>query len=62
MKQMSSNGRMIKYGFSKVFEADYETALEAVKSRLSQEGFGVLTTIDVQAKLKENNIDFLDPF
>jgi uncharacterized protein (DUF302 family) len=44
---------MIKYGFSKVFKADFDTTLQAVQSQLSQEGFGILTTIDVQAKLKE---------
>jgi uncharacterized protein (DUF302 family) len=50
MKEMTP---MIKYGFSKVFDADFDTTLDAVQSQLSHEGFGILTTIDVQAKLKE---------
>ncbi|NQV36281.1 MAG: DUF302 domain-containing protein [Phycisphaeraceae bacterium] len=44
---------MIRYGFTKVFNADFNTTLEAVQSQLSNQGFGVLTSIDLQAKLKE---------
>jgi len=50
---------MIKYGLTKAFDADFDTTLEAVKSQLQQEGFGILTIIDVQQKFKEKlGVDF----
>ena len=48
-----------KYGFSKVVEYDFEEAIEKVKSVLQEEGFGVLSEIDVQSTLKKKlNVDF----
>lgn len=41
------------YGLSIKTTLDYAAALEAVAAALKQEGFGVLTTIDVQATLKQ---------
>ena len=50
---------MIKYGFTKETDIPYETAVEVVTEALKEHGFGVLTEIDVQAKLKEKlGIDF----
>jgi len=50
---------MIGYGFTKELDLSYETVKEAVVEELKKEGFGVLTEIDVQAKLKEKlGIDF----
>jgi len=43
---------MSNFGFGKVIEAGFEEAIERVTTELSREGFGILTTIDVQAILK----------
>lgn len=50
---------MSDYGFVKELDASFETVLEAVGTHLNNEGFGVLTTIDLQQKFKEKlDIDF----
>lgn len=41
------------YGFSVTTRLDHAAAIEAVTNALKTEGFGVLTTIDVQATLKQ---------
>jgi uncharacterized protein (DUF302 family) len=47
------------YGFSADLELTYDEALERVTVALKAEGFGVLTTIDVQATLKAKlDVDF----
>ena len=43
---------MSDFGFGKIVETGFEQAVEKVSEELSREGFGVLTTIDVQATLK----------
>ena len=43
----------IKYGFGKVVDTDFESAIELVTRELQKEGFGVLTEIDVAATLKK---------
>lgn len=44
---------MIHYGFTKELDIPYETVIEQVREALKKEGFGVLTEIDVKAKMKE---------
>lgn len=44
---------MIDYGFVRELDVDFEAAVEMAKERLREEGFGVLTSIDVQDKLRE---------
>jgi uncharacterized protein (DUF302 family) len=44
---------MIHYGFTKELDIPYETVIELAREALKKEGFGVLTEIDVQAKMKE---------
>lgn len=41
------------YGYGKAVNYTYEQAIERVTELLQQEGFGILTEIDVQAKLRE---------
>jgi uncharacterized protein (DUF302 family) len=50
---------MIDYGFTKELDLSFERVKEVVVEELKKEGFGILTEIDVQAKLKEKlGIDF----
>lgn len=44
---------MINYGFTKELDIPYETVIEMVREALKKEGFGVLTEINVQEKMKE---------
>ena len=44
---------MIDYGIRIVTRHPFEAAMERTKASLAAEGFGVLTEIDMQAKLKE---------
>ena len=46
----------LKYGMKRVVPFPYEEAVEKIKSSLKEQGFGVLTEIDVKATLK-NKID-----
>lgn len=41
------------YGFKTSLSLSFEKAVEKTKARLKQEGFGILTEIDVKEKLKE---------
>jgi uncharacterized protein (DUF302 family) len=42
-----------RYGMRVTVKAPYETAIEQAKQALQKEGFGVLTSIDVQQTLKQ---------
>lgn len=44
---------MINYGFTKALNIPYGKVIERVREALKKEGFGVLTEIDVQEKIKE---------
>ena len=47
------------YGFGATVPLSYAEAIEAIKAALKQEGFGVLTEVDMQATLKEKiGVDF----
>lgn len=49
------------YGFVRKVEMDYAEAVEKITEALKKEGFGVLTEIDMKAKLKEKlDVDFRD--
>jgi len=49
----------MSYCFSKIIDDSFEHAVEVVTERLGQEGFGVLSTIDVSATLKKKlDVDF----
>lgn len=48
-----------KYGFSKIVDVPYEEAVEKTRAALMEEGFGVLSEIDIKEKLKEKlGVDF----
>jgi uncharacterized protein (DUF302 family) len=48
-----------KYGFSKRVNLPYEEAVEKTRAALKDEGFGVLSEIDIKEKLKEKlGVDF----
>ena len=44
---------MINYGFTKEMDIPYEKVIDAVSKALKKEGFGILTEIDVQEKMKK---------
>ena len=47
------------FGFAQELNISYEEALIKVQEALKEEGFGVLTTIDVQSTLKKKlDVDF----
>lgn len=49
----------MSYYFSKVVNFSFEETLNKVSEELKQEGFGILTEIDVQATLKnKHDVDF----
>ena len=49
----------MSYYFSKIVNEDFEKAIEKVTGKLKEEGFGVLTEIDVKATLKKKlDVDF----
>jgi len=43
----------ISFGFGKQVELGFEAAIDKVTAQLQEEGFGVLSDIDVAAKMKE---------
>lgn len=50
---------MIKYGFLKKVNCDYQQLLEKIPAALKSEGFGILTQIDVRETLKNKlDVDF----
>lgn len=49
----------MNYGFSRAVNMSFESALDKVTEELKNEGFGVLTSIDVKETLKNKlNVDF----
>lgn len=49
----------MKYYFEKTLQTDFESAVEKTREALKSEGFGVLSEIDINEKLKEKlDIDF----
>ncbi|HUF76052.1 MAG TPA: DUF302 domain-containing protein [Longimicrobiales bacterium] len=42
-----------EYGIRKMLVLPWEAALERTREKLQEEGFGILTEIDIRAKLKE---------
>jgi uncharacterized protein (DUF302 family) len=59
MKMSAQQPQHSKYGFSRTLDVSYEKAVEKVTAALKEEGFGVLSEIDIKEKLKEKlGVDF----
>lgn len=51
----------MSYYFSKILDTDFNTAIERVTAELKNQGFGVLTEINVRETLKKKlDVDFRD--
>ena len=49
----------MEYGFTRTVDLPFETAVQRVTEELRNQGFGVLTTIDVKETLKQKlNVEF----
>ncbi|MDA3863412.1 MAG: DUF302 domain-containing protein [Deltaproteobacteria bacterium] len=49
----------MSYYFSKIFDGNFDEAIEKVTAELKEEGFGILTNIDVKETLeKKLDVDF----
>ena len=49
----------MKYGYTKGVSGEFSDVLERTRKALTQEGFGILTEIDVRATLKKKlNVDY----
>ena len=49
----------MKYYFSKTIESSFDEAVAKVTNQMKEEGFGVLTSIDVKETLKKKlDVDF----
>lgn len=56
---MAAETMKATYGFKRIVDLPFEAALEKTREALKVAGFGVLTEIDMKAKLKERlNRDF----
>jgi uncharacterized protein (DUF302 family) len=55
----TKQGANMGYCFTKQWEGSFEAALERVTESLKEQGFGILTEIDIQATLKKKlDVDF----
>jgi uncharacterized protein (DUF302 family) len=55
----AQQGKEQKYGFSRTVDAAFDEAIELTREALKQEGFGVLSEIRLDEKLKEKlGVDF----
>ncbi len=56
---MSAQPQQARYGFSRTVDLTFDRAIEKTHAALKEEGFGVLSEIDIREKLKEKlDVDF----
>lgn len=53
---------MTAYAIPKDVEGDFDEVVERVRAALADEGFGILTVIDVKATMKEKLGEDVDPY
>lgn len=53
---------MTAYAIPKDIEGDFDEVVERVRAALADEGFGILTVIDVKATMKEKLGEDVDPY
>lgn len=58
----NTNTRSVEYGFGTTLSAPFQQAIERITEALKGEGFGVLTTIDVQATMKAKLDAHVEPY
>lgn len=59
MSDKSEPGMKIGYGYGRSVELPFQKAVERITETLKEEGFGILSRIDVHEKLKEKlGVDF----
>jgi len=59
MADGSKSGLKIEYGYGRIVGMSFSRAIERVTETLKEEGFGVLSRIDIHEKMKEKlDIDF----
>jgi uncharacterized protein (DUF302 family) len=59
MGKETSSGFQVGYGYARILDLPFETALKQARECLKSEGFGVLCEINIQEKLKEKlGVDF----
>lgn len=51
-----------EFGFGKVVDQSFDDAIDTVTDELSKEGFGILSDIDVAAKMKEKLDKDMPPY
>lgn len=59
---MTTQHKTSEYGILRTVSLDYEAAIVRVKELLKEEGFGVLTEIDVKRTLKEKLDKDVEPY
>jgi uncharacterized protein (DUF302 family) len=56
---MSTQSQQTQYAFSRIVDLSFDQAMEKARTALKEEGFGVLSEIDIKEKLKEKlDVDF----
>jgi uncharacterized protein (DUF302 family) len=57
--KMSTQSQQTHYGFSRIVDLSFDQAIEKTRTALKEEGFGVLSEIDIKEKLKGKlDVDF----
>jgi uncharacterized protein (DUF302 family) len=59
MPEKSKQGLQFEYGYGRSIDMPFQQAIERITETLKEEGFGVLSRIDIHEKLKEKlGVDF----